>query len=233
MATASGWPAAIDACTGQRHRQPVLAKAACIHFAIRYALCCKVDSARLLPPGCEMRDLDKALADIIAIRSQLAAGTAFRGYGPATMAGTSAIALLTALLQYVLLDDPTAQSPVFLLGWGLAAFVSLSMIGIEMGARSRRHHSGLADAMIHQAVEQFLPAGVAGVLLAVLMWKFAAETLWLLPGLWLVLVLFGIFASICLLPRTVALAGAWYFVSGFLVVVIASQTHTLSPWTMG
>jgi hypothetical protein len=74
---------------------------------------------------------------------------------------------------------------------------------------------------------------VAGVLLAVVMWKFAAETLWLLPGLWQVLVSLGIFASIRLLPRTVALAGAWYFVSGFLVVVIASQTHTLSPWTMG
>ena len=41
----------------------------------------------------EMRDLDKALADIIAIRSQLAAGTAFRGYGPATIAATSGVAL--------------------------------------------------------------------------------------------------------------------------------------------
>ena len=30
-----------------------------------------------------MRDLDKALADISAIRSQIAAGTAFRGYGSA------------------------------------------------------------------------------------------------------------------------------------------------------
>ena len=37
----------------------------------------------------EMRDLDKALADIIAIRSQLAAGTAFRGYGPAAIAATA------------------------------------------------------------------------------------------------------------------------------------------------
>ncbi len=33
-----------------------------------------------------MRDLDEALADIVAIRSQIAAGTAFRGYSPATMA---------------------------------------------------------------------------------------------------------------------------------------------------
>ncbi|WIW46339.1 hypothetical protein ML401_33730 [Bradyrhizobium sp. 62B] len=180
-----------------------------------------------------MRDLDKALADIVAIRSQIAAGTAFRGYGPATMAATAVVALLTAVLQFWLLGDPTNEPLGFFVGWFVAAALSLLMIGIEMRARSRRHHSGLADAMIHQAVEQFLPAGVAGVLLAVVMWKFAAETLWLLPGLWQVLVSLGIFASIRLLPRTVALAGAWYFVSGFLVVVIASQTHTLSPWTMG
>ena len=72
--------------------------------------------------------------------------------------------------------------------------------------------------MIHQAVEQFLPSAVAGVLLAVVLWKFAPETLWLLPGLWQVLVSLGMFASVRSLPRTVALAGAWYFVAGFAVL---------------
>ncbi|MCP3474337.1 hypothetical protein NLM33_28890 [Bradyrhizobium sp. CCGUVB1N3] len=180
-----------------------------------------------------MPDLDKALADIVAIRSQIAAGTAFRGYGPATMAATGALALITAILQYLFIDNPTADPLAFFLGWGLAAALSGATIWIEMRARSRRHHSGLADAMIYQAVEQFLPAGVAGVLLAVVLWKFSAETLWLLPGLWQILVSLGIFASVRSLPRGVALAGAWYFVSGFAVVVLASQTHTLSPWTMG
>jgi hypothetical protein len=180
-----------------------------------------------------MRDLDKALADIVAIRSQLAAGTAFRGYGPATMAATAGVALLTALVQHVLLDDPTAQPASFLLGWALAAFMSLSMIGFEMRARSRRHHSGLADAMIHQAVEQFLPAGIAGVLLAVLLWKFVPESVWMLPGLWQILTSLGVFASVRSLPRTVALAGAWYFLAGFAVLWLASATHTLSPWSMG
>ncbi|MDE2379488.1 hypothetical protein [Bradyrhizobium sp.] len=180
-----------------------------------------------------MRDLDKALADIGAIRSQIAAGTAFRGYGPATMAATGATALVTALLQALWLDDPTSRPLAFFLGWGVAAVLSGLMVWIEMRARSRRHHSGLADAMIHQAIEQFLPAGVAGVLLAAMMWKFAPETLWLLPGLWQILVSLGIFASVRSLPRTVALAGAWYFVSGFVVVVLASQNHALSPWTMG
>ena len=180
-----------------------------------------------------MRDLDKALADIVAIRSQIAAGTAFRGYGPATMAATGAVALLTAILEFWLLGDPTGEPLGFFFGWFVAAALSGLIIGIEMRARSRRHHSGLADAMIHQAVEQFLPAGVAGVLLAVVMWKFAGETLWLLPGLWQILVSLGIFASVRSLPRTVAFAGAWYFVAGFTVLLIASQSHTLSPWTMG
>ena len=180
-----------------------------------------------------MSDLDKALADIFAIRSQIAAGTAFRGYGPAAVAATGGLALATAILQFLWLDDPSAHPLEFFAGWAIAALVSGGMIWTEMQARSRRHHSGLADVMIHQAIEQFLPAGVAGVLLAVMLLKFAPETLWLLPGLWQVLVSLGIFASVRSLPRTVAFAGAWYFVAGFGCLLLASQSHTLSPWTMG
>jgi len=143
------------------------------------------------------------------------------------------VALVTAVLQYVWLPDPTHHPLTFLFGWAAAALLSAMMIITEMVARSRRHHSGLADAMIHQAVEQFLPSAVAGVLLAFVLWKFAPESLWLLPGLWQVLVSLGVFASVRTLPRTVALGGAWYFVSGFVVLVVASQSHTLSPWTMG
>jgi hypothetical protein len=180
-----------------------------------------------------MHDLEKALADIFAIRSQIAAGTAFRGYGPATVAATGGVALATAVLQFLWLDGPTDRPIAFFAGWAAAALLSAALIWIEMQARSRRHHSGLADAMVQQAIGQFLPAGVAGVLLAILLWKFAPETLWMLPGLWQVLVSLGVFASVRWLPRSIALAGAWYFLSGFTVVVIASQSHTLSPWTMG
>ena len=180
-----------------------------------------------------MRDLDKALADIFTIRSQIAAGTAFRGYGPATVAATGGIALATVLIQVLWLDDPTGHPLVFFLGWAAAALVSAAMIWIEMRARSRRHHSGLADAMVVQAVEQFLPASVAGALLAVMLWKFAPEVLWMLPGLWQVFVSLGVFASVRSLPRTVAIGGAWYFVAGFATLLLASQSHALSPWTMG
>jgi hypothetical protein len=180
-----------------------------------------------------MRDLDKALADILAIRSQIAAGTAFRGYGSATMAGTAGVALITAILQFLLLPDPTGSPLTFLGSWAAAAALSAIIIWTEMQARSRRHHSGLADAMIRQAVEQFLPSAIAGVLLAIMLWKFAPDALWMLPGLWQVLVSLGVFASVRSLPRSIAFAGAWYFVSGFTVLLLASQSHALSPWTMG
>ncbi len=87
-----------------------------------------------------MRDLDKALADILAIRSQIAAGTAFRGYGPATMAATAGVALVTACLQFLWLDDATRNPLAFLIGWAVAAILSATMIWVEMLARSRRHH---------------------------------------------------------------------------------------------
>ena len=180
-----------------------------------------------------MRDLDKALADIFAIRSQIAAGTAFRGYGPATVAATGGVALLTMLFQLLWLDDPTRQPLVFFAGWAVTALLSGAMIWIEMRARSRRHHSGLADAMVQQAVEQFLPASVAGASLAAMLWKFAPEALWMLPGLWQVFVSLGIFASVRSLPRTVAFGAAWYFVAGVATLLLASQSHALSAWTMG
>lgn len=180
-----------------------------------------------------MTDLDKALADIFAIRSQIAAGTAFRGYGPAAVAVTGGLAFMTTLIQFLWLDDPTVHPVEFFSLWAATACVSAALIWIEMRARSRRHHSGLADAMVQQAVEQFLPAGAAGTAFAVLLWMSAPETLWMLPGLWQVLVGIGVFASVRSLPRTVAVAGAWYFVAGFTVLLLGSHSHALSCWTMG
>jgi hypothetical protein len=180
-----------------------------------------------------MRDLDKALTDILLIRTQIAAGTAFRGYGPSAVAITAVLAAVTVMLQEFFIDDATLQPLAFFAGWFVTAALSLSVVGSEMIARCRRHHSGLADAMIVQAVEQFLPAGIAGVLLAAVLFKFAPESLWLLPGLWQLLVGLGIFASLRSLPRLVAVSGTWYFVAGFTVLILTSQSHALSPWTMG
>jgi hypothetical protein len=180
-----------------------------------------------------MQDLRKALADIGSIRQQLAAGTMFRGFGPAVVAITGLLAAATAAAQSLWLGDPAEQPLLFLAQWAATAVVGAALIGAEMIARTRRHHAGLADAMLHNAVEQSLPAGIAGAAIGVVLIAFAPETLWMLPGLWQVFLGLGIFASVRSLPRAVALAGVWYVAAGVFVLALSSQAQALSPWTMG
>jgi hypothetical protein len=180
-----------------------------------------------------MQDLQKALADIGSIRQQLAAGTMFRGYGPAVVAVTGLLAAATASVQSIWLGGPGHHPIQFLAAWAVTAILSAGLIGAEMIARTRRHHAGLADAMLMNAVEQALPAGVAGAAIALILVQFAPDTLWVLPGLWQILVGLGIFASVRSLPRTVALAGAWYVGAGLIVLALSCRSQTLSPWAMG
>ncbi|MGH1590976.1 hypothetical protein ACRBEV_24690 [Methylobacterium phyllosphaerae] len=180
-----------------------------------------------------MQDLDKALADIVAIRSQIARDTAFRGLGAATVAGTGGLAFACAAAQALWLGDPTARTGLFFGLWIAAALAAFAMIGVEAVRRSRRLHSGLADAMVWNAIEVFLPAAGAGACLALVIARFAPGEVWMLPGLWQVLVGLGLFASARILPRAVQGVGAWYLLAGLTVLAFAAETRALSPWTMG
>lgn len=178
-----------------------------------------------------MSDLDKALADIVEIKSRLAQSSEFLGLGPAALASSGVLAFAVAALQSVL---PGAADPMaYFAGWVLTAIVAVALIGAEMLRRAQRHHAGLADQMIREAVLNFVPAGVAGAALLAFFARFAPEQLWLVPGLWLILVSLGIFAAARSLPRAIALAGAWYLLSGFAVLLFAAGDHSLSPWHMG
>ncbi len=180
-----------------------------------------------------MGEYEKALADIDLIRSRMAASTTFRGFGPAALAATSGIALVVAGVQTTMLAEPMREPGVFFAGWIVAAIVAVLLIGAEVIVRARRHHGGLADAMIHNAIGQFLPAGAAGLALAAILGRFAPDAVWTLPGLWQILVSLGLFAAAPSLPRGSLLASGWYFLSGCTVLMLAAQGPSLSPWMMG
>jgi hypothetical protein len=178
-----------------------------------------------------MRDLDKALADITAIRSQMARDTEFRGYGPATVAATGVLALVAGAVQAFWLADPASDVLTYLALWIAAATISVILVGIEMVARTRRIHTGLADEMIHAAIEQFLPAGVAGALITFVIWRFAPQSVWMLPGLWQIVFSLGVFASCRSLPRLMLGVGAWYLAAGLANLALAGE-DPFSPWAM-
>ena len=180
-----------------------------------------------------MTNLDKALAEISAIRSQIARGTEFRGYGPASVAASGVLALLVATIQSYwparLNHDFLSYSTV----WIAAAAISLTLTGIETVLRARRVHTSFANEMIYHAAEQFLPALTAGLLLTVVMLRVAPHSAGLLPGLWQVIFSLGVFASCRFLPRQMFLVGMWYLAAGLISLAVGAGEGSLSPWVMG
>ena len=178
-----------------------------------------------------MKDLERALSDITAIRSQMARGTQFRGYGPVTVAATGLLALLAATLQALYLPDPAASQIAYLALWGGMAALAVTLTAAEMVARTRRVHGGLADEMLYAAAEQYIPAGVAGTLITVVIYRFAPDALPLLPGLWQIVFSLGVFASRRSLPRGMFAVGVWYLAAGLAVLAIGAGAP-FSPLAM-
>lgn len=179
-----------------------------------------------------MNDLNKALGDISSIRRQMARSTEFRGYGPATLAATGFIAIFASSVQALWLPDPANHIPAYLGIWISTAILSAAMIGTRMFTRTHRIHSGMADEMIHMAVEQFLPSAGAGALITIVLVRFVPSVLWMLPGFWQITFSLGVFSSCRFLPRPMAAAGVWYLLTGLISIALANN-RALSPWTMG
>jgi hypothetical protein len=196
-------------------------------FDNRYPSCCTL--------RCKvnfMIDLNKSLGDIGSIRKQIARNTQFRGYGPATLAATGVIAFLAASLQSMWLPGPANHIAAYLGIWVSTAVLSGALTGVQMYTRTRRLHSGLSDEMIRVAVEQFLPAAGAGLLLTIAVVRFVPAVCWMLPGLWQVIFSLGIFSSCRFLPRPMIVAGFWYLIAG-LGCITLGDNRALAPWTMG
>jgi hypothetical protein len=177
-------------------------------------------------------DLRQALAEISAIRTQVARDTQFRGYGPVSIAASGVLALLVAAVQSRIIKDPR-DFVVFLFVWGATAAITVCLTAAETLSRARRVHSGLANEMLQAAVEQFVPALVVGVLLTAVLSRVAPQELWLLPGIWQLLFSLGVFASCRFLPKETRVVGVWYLVTGLTCIVVQSGTKSFSPWTMG
>lgn len=180
-----------------------------------------------------MQDLERALADISEIRCQLARGAEFKGYGAATLLATGVLAAITGWAQAQWLPDAAHDVMAYIGLWTGTAAVSVIVIGMETITRSRRMHSGMAQEMVLSAAEQFLPAGLAGVLLTAVLVRFAPEAVWMLPGLWQMIFALGVFASCRYLPRPMLLVGGWYLATSLVCLALVRGADAFSPWAMG
>src|ERR1700759_5524539 len=99
-----------------------------------------------------MTELRQALAEIRAIRTQVARGTQFRGYGPRSIAATGVLAFVVATVQAHWFGASQGEVAGFLEVWVPTAAMSVIVSAWETAARARRLHDGFAKEMTHAAV---------------------------------------------------------------------------------
>lgn len=128
-----------------------------------------------------MTDLTRPHEDIANIRNQIAAAKLFRGFGPAVVAASGALAIVTAVLQS---NWSGLINMNYFTVWIAVAVLSICLIGLEMYTLSKRHHGPLAYSIICSAVENFLPVCIAGLVIGAVMVLNAPEGMWILLGIW-------------------------------------------------
>jgi len=178
-----------------------------------------------------MSELHQALAEIDAIRTQVARATQFRGYGPVSVAASGLLALAAGAFE----SGQQAGSQDlwhFLRIWTAVAAVAVLLAAIETVRRARRAHSSFAAPMIHAAIEQLLPSLGVGLLLTLVLARIAPQEGWMLPGLWQLFFSLGIFASRRFVPRPMFAAALWYLAAGLVCLAWAGTSRQLSPWLM-
>lgn len=177
-------------------------------------------------------ELREALSQIGEIREQMARTETFRGYRSGTVGFSGLVGVVGGVVQAGWIPEPAENIRAYLALWvGLAA-VCAAIWGAEMVLRCRRATLSLTRQTTLLAVEQFLPCVAAGGVLTWAIVNYAADGLWMLPGLWAIVFSLGVFASCRLLPRPIFWVGAYYLAGGVATLVLAQGDYALSPWAM-
>lgn len=180
-----------------------------------------------------MSDLDHVLSQLSEVRSHLATATRFHGLAPQAVGLSAAIAAAAAILQSVVPAQLNPDTRTYVLYWSAVAALATGIIAAEALGRARRAHGGRAGRMIDGALRLLLPSCIAGAAITFVLWKTAPEVLWLMPGIWQVLIALTGFSALPMLSPEMRWAGLFYLASGIGCLMLAKDMESLSPWLMG
>jgi hypothetical protein len=180
-----------------------------------------------------LNELERALSQITDIRAQLAASTRFRGIAPEANVLTGVFTLAVAGAQAIW-PESLAQDPMtYIRIWAAVTIASTVIVAAAAISRSRRLHGRMAEAMLGAALRQFLPFAAAALIISAVICKFSPGSVWMLPGLWQILIGLVGFSALPSLPSAMVWVAAWYFLCGAIVLAFAAWSGALSPWMMG
>jgi hypothetical protein len=171
------------------------------------------------------------LAQISSIRAVLAENSRFLGLSPEFNLLMACLAVVISLLQ---VSVPALQQDlVFIAVWAAVLLASCAIAAWDVVARARRQHGSLAGTVLTTLLHKVLPFMLAIVGLTWVICSFSMQNLWLLPGLWQLLLGLMVFAALPSVPRGMVWVSVWYFASGMVVLALSAQSESVAPWMMG
>ncbi|WP_010543448.1 hypothetical protein [Sphingomonas elodea] len=180
-----------------------------------------------------MTELDRALSELAFIQDRFAASTRFRGLTPQAVAMTGLLALTLAAAQTVAPSRFGGAGVPYVVAWVAAAGIATGLIAVDALERARRMHGGLADLLIASTLRLLLPFGAAGAMITFVIARSTPEAIWILPGLWQLLIALIGFSAVSTLPPAIVWPAGWYFACGSVTLVLAGQSGVPTPWMMG
>lgn len=178
-------------------------------------------------------ELDRALSDLAFIQDRFAASTRFRGLAPQAVASTGVLAFALAAAQTIEPERFGATGIPFVIAWVAAAVIAAALVAVEASQRARRLHGRLADMLMAGTLRLMLPFGAAGAVITFVIAKTAPDSIWILPGLWQLLIALIGFAAVSTLPPTIVWPAGWYFTCGSVTLLLAGEVAVPTPWMMG
>lgn len=184
--------------------------------------------------------INDAISQISEIHDHLTRSEVYRGYRSVPMALSGGMAFGGALLQESVLrssalsgDGGLSAYYLHYVGfWLTIAALSAIMAGAGIVVRYVREPV-LARRQARRVIGQFVPCLVAGTLVTYPVLHSNAQWVPLLPGLWSTLFGLGIFASRPYLPRAIGWVALFYVFAGAILLSLAGDGSSLSPWAMG
>ena len=182
--------------------------------------------------------VNDAISQISEIHDHLARSEVYRGYRSVPMALSGGLAFAGALLQPSVLQTAAGDGLLtthyvhYVLFWLSIAAVSLTLAGSGIVLQYLRAPAH-ARRQARKVIGQFIPCLAAGTLVTYPIVELNPQWVPLLPGLWSTLFGLGIFASRPYLPRAIGWVGLLYVCAGTVLLSVAGDASSLSPWAMG
>ena len=176
-------------------------------------------------------DIHKALDQISEIHGHLVKTDVYRGYRAVPVALSGVLALAAAAVQTRIIGNGAPRS--FVLYWAVVALLGCATAAGGIIYSYVHQESQLARRRTRITVGQLIPCVVAGIGLTAMVTRSGSKSITLLPGLWTVLFSLGVFASRPYLPRIIGWVALYYLVAGTILLAMAEDGTSLSPWGIG